>query len=717
MRTLRHPGVIRVYDTVETDAYIYVATERVVPLTWPVRRKNLSEETLKWGLYTIANTLAFVNDEASSVHGNIRLSSIFTSESGEWRIGGLEILSSMKEDDAIIYKHGSSIPSCHMYTPPEIAKAGWEAMKRNPLPAPDAYGYGILIFEVFNGNTISNDQIGVTKSLPPSMHQNYKRLLTANPKVRLSVSHFKDQGRRSGGFFETPLVKLSEGVDNLGLKSDGEREEFLAELDEVADDFPEEFFSVKVLPELLKSVEFGGGGPKVFASVMMIGKKLSSDEWNNKLTPVVVRLFTSPDRAIRVCLLDNLPNMIEHLPQKIVNDKIFPQLVTGFTDVAPVVREQTVKAVLTIISKLVDRTINGELLKHLAKTANDEQPGIRTNTTICMGKIARSLGPNTRQKVLLAAFSRSLRDPFIHARNAALLALAATADLFGEEDCATRILPALCPSLIDKEKLVRDQANKAFDIYLQRIKKHASGLPDSVLPSPNVINANGITSRVDGPQTDSSVWAGWTISSFTNKLGSATGAMQSKALPQAPPTERSSSVPPTGIKPQNLPNSVSTSTIHGQVLTEKTTAALASNTAKKLLQDPEADQEEVDEAWGELAEDSFFDATSDALAQPEVASSELVAFDDGCEPDFEGWLNAQAQAKLKPKGPLPKGMSKPLPANLARPTVIKSTTTGSIGSGVGTKKLSTTTLRKPVSTKEVVAKPAEVDDDWGDAWD
>ena len=85
---------------------------------------------------------------------------------------------------------------------------------------------------------------------------------------------------------------------------------------------------MKVLPELLKSVEFGGGGPKVFASVMQIGKKLSEEEWESKLTPVIIRLFSNPDRAIRVCLLDFLPGMIDHLSQKVVNDRIFPQMVT-----------------------------------------------------------------------------------------------------------------------------------------------------------------------------------------------------------------------------------------------------------------------------------------------------------------------------------------------------------------------------------------------------
>lgn len=84
---------------------------------------------------------------------------------------------------------------------------------------------------------------------------------------------------------------------------------------------------MKILPELLKSVEFGGGGPKAFGVVMKIANKLSNDDFDSKITPVVIRLFGNPDRAIRVCLLDNLPHMIDRLPQRVVNDKIFPQIV------------------------------------------------------------------------------------------------------------------------------------------------------------------------------------------------------------------------------------------------------------------------------------------------------------------------------------------------------------------------------------------------------
>jgi SCY1-like protein 1 len=101
-----------------------------------------------------------------------------------------------------------------------------------------------------------------------------------------------------------------------------------SDLDQLTDDFPEDFFKMKVLPELLKSVEFGGGGPKAFGVVMKIAAKLPNDDFDSKVTPVVVRLFGNPDRAIRVCLLDSLPLMIDRLSQKVVNDKIFPQIVS-----------------------------------------------------------------------------------------------------------------------------------------------------------------------------------------------------------------------------------------------------------------------------------------------------------------------------------------------------------------------------------------------------
>ena len=88
------------------------------------------------------------------------------------------------------------------------------------------------------------------------------------------------------------------------------------------------------------------------------------------------------------------------------------------------------------------------------------QPGIRTNTNICLGKIAPYLNPQMRQKVLVSAFLRSLKDPFPPARCAGIGSMAATHAYYTTSDIAVRLLPALCTVTVDKEKTVRDQVSE-----------------------------------------------------------------------------------------------------------------------------------------------------------------------------------------------------------------------------------------------------------------
>jgi len=47
--------------------------------------------------------LSFVNSQAASTHGNVHVDSIFLSPSGEWRLGGFEVLSNPKDESAVLY--------------------------------------------------------------------------------------------------------------------------------------------------------------------------------------------------------------------------------------------------------------------------------------------------------------------------------------------------------------------------------------------------------------------------------------------------------------------------------------------------------------------------------------------------------------------------------------------------------------------------------------
>lgn len=44
----------------QNETNLYIVTERVVPLEWHVKRRSLSEETAKWGLYTISVRITMV---------------------------------------------------------------------------------------------------------------------------------------------------------------------------------------------------------------------------------------------------------------------------------------------------------------------------------------------------------------------------------------------------------------------------------------------------------------------------------------------------------------------------------------------------------------------------------------------------------------------------------------------------------------------------------
>ena len=64
-----------------------------------------------------------------------------------------------------------------------------------------------------------------------------------------------------------------------------------------------------------------------------------------------------------------------------------------------------------------------------------------------------------RQRVLSSAYMRAMKDPFPPARQAGILAMAATHNYFTLAESAQKLLPALCFLTTDPDKGVRDQAS------------------------------------------------------------------------------------------------------------------------------------------------------------------------------------------------------------------------------------------------------------------
>jgi len=262
---------------------------------------------------------------------------------------------------------------------------------RYELWSTDTWHYACLIYEVYNGTFTSLEQLAVPGNIPAEMAPFYKNLIRPDPKTRPSVGDFLDKGLQAKGFFQNDLIQVVLFLENFSVKEPLQRDTFLRKLDMQIERFPKEFCKYKVLPELVHALEYGSGGAKVLAPIVKIGADLEEQEYESLISNVLVKMFASTDRTIRLSLLENLGGFIDRIHKKVINEKIFPSMALGFTDTAPIIREWTVKSVLLVIGKLSDKTINYDLLRFLGKLQTDEEPGIRTNTVICLGKIAKYL--------------------------------------------------------------------------------------------------------------------------------------------------------------------------------------------------------------------------------------------------------------------------------------------------------------------------------------
>ncbi|GAC95276.1 protein kinase [Pseudozyma hubeiensis SY62] len=558
LRITRHPDVLKLLDSAETNTSVYIAVEKATPLykvlaqSEDKRATPQRQDWIVWGLSSIVNAVKFLNVDAASTHGNLRPESIFISASGEWKLGGFDVLTPNAEaPHGLLFTQGSLIPDGNRYAPPELKQNGWNVLANMDSTLFDSYALALVAIEAFNGPLPPQNGTAAPPRghVPQQLYAALQRMLVPNAKTRNTVVRIWEAGEAEGGFFkENTLVKVARGLDGFLLATENEKASIIKLLQEKPDSFTPDFLMYKVLPALvaaLAAVPPPGTIPSAStqASVLLplvlrLGQPLPKEEWNVSVVPPVLKAFTSPDRSTRMALLENLSLYAERMDNRIVTDKLWPNLITGFNDSVPVIREATLKAILPLAPKLSDRILNNDLLRVLARTQVDPEAGIRTNTTILLGRLVPHLSISTRKKVLIPAFSRSLKDQFVHARVAGLMALMATGDSFDHEDCARHVLPAVTPCMVDKEKLVRDQADKAVKMFLEKVESGRTGMPDTAL-TPEQLNgstsfsaqgdaaANGAgyaTAMAATAGSAATALAGWAMTSALSSLSNSSSA-------------------------------------------------------------------------------------------------------------------------------------------------------------------------------------------------
>ncbi|XP_055629063.1 N-terminal kinase-like protein isoform X2 [Toxorhynchites rutilus septentrionalis] len=532
LKTLRHPSILQFLDSLETDKVLYVATELVEPLGTHfeklAREGPQRELYLAWGVFQITRALSFLNNDGSLRHNNVSAWSVFVNTSGEWKLGGLEYVSSTDLSAAPPIKIP---PALEIYDPPEKNDVG--KLKGATKCSTDMWGLGCLVWESFNGPLRSRANLKDLSSIPKPLVPLYCELVGASPASRPNPADVITKCRKPGGFFKNDLVDTLLFLEEIQIKEKTEKNRFFSALTPQLDNFPDSVCKNKILPQLITAYEYGDAGSAVLAPMFKLGQLLDEVDYQKRIVPCVVKLFASTDRVTRSRLLQQLELFINHLQTGVVNDQIFPQIAHGFLDTNPTIREQTVKSIIHLAPKLNYNNLNVEALRHFARLqSRDEQGGIRTNTTVCLGKIAPHLHPQVRQRVLVSAFIRAMRDPFPPARVAGVLALAATQQYFLLNEIAVRILPALCLLTTDPEKTVREPTFKTIRGFLGKLEKVSDD------PSLRESMEADVHTATPSLGNAAATWAGWAVTAVTAKFYR---SQSDTARPRPPLTEQPSS--------------------------------------------------------------------------------------------------------------------------------------------------------------------------------
>lgn len=484
LRTVRHPNVLSFLHSAEVEVVegsivrptIYIVTEPVMPLSEKIKELGLEgtqrDEYYAWGLHQIAKAVSFLNNDCKLVHGNVCLESVVVTPTLDWKLHAFDVLS---EFDG--HNEAATGPMLQFewlvgaqYKPIELLKNDWATIRKSPPWAMDSWGMGCLIFELFSATKLARtEELRNIGCVPKTLLPDYQRLLSSTPARRLNTAKLIE----NSDYFHNKLVETIQFMEVLNLKDSVEKDSFFRKLPNLAEQLPRQIVLKKLLPMLASSLEFGSAAAPALNSLLKLGSWLSTDEFNSKVLPTIVKLFASSDRAIRVGLLQHIDQYGASLSAQIVDEQVYVHVATGFSDTSAFLRELTLKAMLILIPKLSQRTITGSLLKYLSKLQVDEEPAIRTNTTILLGNIASYLNEGTRRRVLINAFTvRALRDGFAPARAAGLMALSATSSYYDPAEIATRILPNVVVLTIDPDSDVRSKAFEAIDLFLQSMKQH-----------------------------------------------------------------------------------------------------------------------------------------------------------------------------------------------------------------------------------------------------
>jgi len=511
IKRLIHPRILRAHATLDTDypddskpspgldaletaastGNLIIITEKAIPLDdW---LDNLNPHTsaanaaaVSWGIYNIVEALSFLHTQAKLAHGMICPDAVFVTPGGDFKLGGFDLVTPLGIAD------GGGGPTPHFrkydaavcpadYRSPERMSGRYDTLQQSvPVHSIDCYSLAVLIEYIY-----THPSAGTNGQVPLPLKKALLRMKNDSPKLRPRLAPLL-----KCPVFDNPYVKAQIFLDEVVSKPAEEKIIFLQSLPDILNRgvLTENVAIYKILPILVMGLRSCAGKEaamsqdinrrEVLAIVPLLFQIAESflaktpELFQKHVTPLVPLLFAVNDRGVRGSILQKISILESQLDKSALNSSVFEPMCSGFTDSSGPLRELTLKSTIVLVPKLNHANLE-KLVRYLVRLQADPEASIRTNTVIFIGKVAPHLTETSRQKLILPAFTRSMKDPFTPCRLAALRAVIACKEYFSQKEVAEKVLPCVIPHTLDGANEVRAEAFNVVDTFLVNLREES----------------------------------------------------------------------------------------------------------------------------------------------------------------------------------------------------------------------------------------------------